>query len=376
MINDIVVEEIVCDDDLDVALALALLHDDESDLEDGEHREEVVPVDIEGFRVMSNTSFREHFRMDRIVFQRLVVEIGNHMRATNRIVRNRTPLDLCVLMGIWPLFNQDTFRSSGLHFGKKKGSIHFHYAYVIEVLREMRSRYIKWPDAQEREIIKAAFEENYGYPGVVGCIDGVSIEITAPLEDPQRFINRHDQYSMLVQAVCDHRLLYRDVYVGEPGCIGDVRNFNRSPLSLNLLTSPDFLSDGEHILGDGAYQPLTSKVLIPYTNNGHLSQRQRTHNFLLSACRSKVENSFALLRAKNRRLKKLPMRNPFLVSDHIMASFVLHNFIILGGNDAEGLPPVNPPIVPDAEYQRLLDDAKTAGALKRAYISLTLHPED
>lgn len=43
--------------------------------------------------------------------------------------------------------------------------------------------------------------------------------------------------------------------------LGDARNFERSPLSLNLLTSPDMLTDGEHIVGDGAYQPLTSKVL-------------------------------------------------------------------------------------------------------------------
>lgn len=77
------------------------------------------------------------------------------------------------------------------------------------------------------------------------------------------------------------------------------------------------------------------QVIIPYVNDGGLSRRQRTHNYLLSACRSKIENSFALLRARSRRLKKLPMRNPHLVVDHIMASFVLHNFILLEGNDAE-----------------------------------------
>lgn len=167
-----------------------------------------------------------------------------------------------MLMGIWPLFNQDTFRSTGLHFGKKKNSIHFHYSYIIELLREMGPRYIKWPDERERETIKAGFEEKYGYVGVVGCIDGVNVDITAPLENPQQFVNRHDQYSMLVQAVCDDKLQYRDVYCGEAGAIGDARNFERSPLGLNLLTSPDMLSDDEHIVGDGAYQPLTSKVLL------------------------------------------------------------------------------------------------------------------
>lgn len=181
------------------------------------------------------------------------------MQMQDKIKRNRTPFELCVLMGIWPLFNPDTFRSSGLHFGKKKMVIHYHYGYIIQALREMAPRYIKWPDAYEREIIKAEFEDKYGYAGAVGCMDGVNIDVTAPLEQAQRYVNRHDRYSVLVQAVCDHRLLYRDVYAGEAGCIGDVRNFDRSPLSLNLLTSPDLLSEGEHILADGAYT-LTDKV--------------------------------------------------------------------------------------------------------------------
>lgn len=88
---------------------------------------------------------------------------------------------------------------------------------MIELLRELAPRYIKWPDEREREDIKTSFEEKYGYVGVVGCIDGVNIDVTAPLENPQQFVNRHDQYSMLVQAVCDHNLQYRDVYVGEAG---------------------------------------------------------------------------------------------------------------------------------------------------------------
>ena len=75
--------------------------------------------------------------------------------------------------------------------------------------------------------------------------------------------------------------------------------------------------------------------MIPYGDDGNVEEWMRTHNMLLSACRVRIENSFALLRAKNRRLKYLPMRNPYLVRSHIMASFVLHNFIKLEGNECE-----------------------------------------
>lgn len=123
----------------------------------------------------------------------------------------------------------------------------------------MSPQYIKWPGPLERDVIRTDFERRYGYPGVVCLMDGVHIMLTAPLEQPQRYINRHDCHSVLVQAVCDNRLLYRDLYVGEPGSSGDRRMFDRSPLSNNLLLRPDMLSRGEHILADGAYA-LTDKV--------------------------------------------------------------------------------------------------------------------
>ena len=93
-------------------------------------------------------------------------------------------------------------------------------------------------------------------------MDGVHIDITAPLEQAQRYVNYHERYSILVQAICDNKILYRDIYVGEPGSIGDARNFRRSPISNNLLLREDMLSDGEHILADGAYT-LSDKVSHP-----------------------------------------------------------------------------------------------------------------
>lgn len=165
----------------------------------------------------------------------------------------RTPVVVCLLFTIWILGNPDPFRNAANEFFTSKSSIHYHYVIMIQCLRELASRYIRWPDARERDVIKHEFERRYGYPGVVGVIDGTHITITAPLEQKRKYVNRHHNYSVIAQAVCGHNKLFRDIFVGQPGSVGDARTFSRSPLCRNLIRGAPFISDDEHLLGDGAY---------------------------------------------------------------------------------------------------------------------------
>lgn len=74
-------------------------------------------------------------------------------------------------------------------------------------------------------------------------------------------------------------------------------------------------------------------MMMPYENNGHLTAAQLNFNTKLSQCRVRVENAFARAKGKWRRLKFLYARNQAYVVDHITASFVLHNFQILHGEE-------------------------------------------
>lgn len=73
-------------------------------------------------------------------------------------------------------------------------------------------------------------------------------------------------------------------------------------------------------------------MMIPFPNNGRLNPLQRNYNKKLSQCRVRVENSYALAKGKWRRLKHIHAVRPDVVTDHIIASFVLHNFVILHGD--------------------------------------------
>lgn len=293
-----------------------------------------VTVNLNEYHTMHDPVFKMHFRMSRRVFELLVQTVGNHLYERRILQRHKTDVQDMLLMVLWVLATPDSFRSVALRFGRRPSTLWKFYSYIIMALRELAPRFIAWPTDGERRTIKEAFERATGFPGVIGCIDGTHVNISAPLEDAAHYVNRHDTHSMNVQAVVDHTLLVRHLHVGEVGSMNDSRVFRRSPLLHDLLKDGHdrIINDDEHLLGDGAY-PLSSFMLIPFPNDGHLTEAQRGFNRRLSQGRVRVENAFARAKGKWRRLKYLHARNQSIVLDYIVASFVVHNFVILNGED-------------------------------------------
>ncbi|KAE8738906.1 hypothetical protein FOCC_FOCC015607 [Frankliniella occidentalis] len=208
--------------------------------------------------------------------------------------------------------------------------LHVYYAVIIFVLSELSERYVRWPLPGERIAISDGCERRSGFPGVVGAVDASYIPLcTAPVIEPQRYINRHHDYAVSLQGVVDPTLVFRDIYVGEPRSLHDSRVFRRCPLSRKFLEDDTLPDQDQHILGDSGYI-LTDKVLTPYRNNGNLTVRQ-DYNAMMSSSRSMVERAFGFLKMKWRRLFFLSARKPVLVVRTIVASVVLHNFLILQG---------------------------------------------
>lgn len=140
--------------------------------------------------------------------------------------------------------------------------VHNIYVVIIEALREKADEYIRWPTAEERNVIRRTLEEPSDFRGIVEIIDGCNVPITAPEENKADHRDYHHQSSIKMQAVCDNKLLVRDLYVGEPGSLHDARVFRRSPLGTNLQLMPQLLSPGEHIIGDKAYMLLEQVISL------------------------------------------------------------------------------------------------------------------
>lgn len=152
----------------------------------------------------------------------------------------------------------------------------------------------------------------------------------------------------------------------------DMRVFRLSNVE-SMFTDENFPNDS-HILGDAAYR-LHKYVMVPFKDNGHLTDRQINFNKRLSASRMIVERSLALLKGRFRStLDILPMRRVDLIPKYIIACCILHNICLLK-NDLIDIPIViNEPYIAQAQLEN--NNEQEEGMDKRNAIMYLLPNND
>lgn len=126
-----------------------------------------------------------------------------------------------------------------------------------------------------------------------------------------------------MQAVCDHEMMIRDVFIGYPGSVHDSRVFRNSPLCTEIVNRcHDF-----HLLGDSGY-PCMVNLLTPFKDRGNLTAIQSNFNSKLSTNRYVIEHCFGLLKQKWRQLYHIRLRKINDIVHFIRACCVLHNLAI------------------------------------------------
>lgn len=168
---------------------------------------------------------------------------------------------------------------------------------------------------------------------MIGVIDGCHIPIMQPYNNPTNYYNRKAFHSVILQAVCDNKRRFIDVHIGVPGRCHDARVYRNSPLFQNIMYQ-NLIPNTNHIIGDAAY-PLSRFLIVPYKDNGHLTERQSRYNKKLSSIRSTIERAFALLKGKFRKLKYLEMYNLDLINYAIASACILHNLILTEEGDCD-----------------------------------------
>ena len=251
----------------------------------------------------------------------------------------RAPVELGkqIFITIWMLANPECIRLVSDRFDISRSTCYEVYMRVCTtVTNNLAQRCIHLPEGKDARNTIQKFEEQRGFPGILGAIDGTHIPIQAVLKDPEKYINRKSFHSVQLQVVCDMDMKFIDVFCGFPGSVHDARVFRNSPLFVDAERNKDLLFPGNsHWIGDTAY-PLKPWILTPYKDTGCLTRQQQHYNFIHSSTWMVVERSLALL--KNRFWKlKTSMLVPKIkdVPVVVVAACVLHNICLTNEDDID-----------------------------------------
>lgn len=125
-------------------------------------------------------------------------------------------------------------------------------------------------------------------------------------------------------------------------------------------------------MGDAAYN-IHEHLMVPFRDNGHLTNRQKNYNYCHSSARMAIERAFALLKGRFRSLLTvLDMDRVDLIPEFIMACCILHNICFLKNDDFPITESNVFETVSDSNRQLTNERCNNAAQLKRDIISNNL----
>ncbi|CAM5083473.1 unnamed protein product [Natator depressus] len=252
-------------------------------------------------QVWDDSQWLRNFCMCKGTFMELCDLLSPALKHKNTKMRAALTVHKQVAIALWKLAMPDSYQSVGNQFGVGKSTVGVAVMQVANTITELLlSKVVTLGNVQ---VILDGFAA-MGFPNCGGAIDGTHIPILGPDHQDSQYINRKGYFSMVLQALVDHKGCFTNINVGWLGKVHDARIFRNSGLFKWLqegIYFPDqkiTVGDVEMpivILGDPAY-PLMPWLMKPYT--GTLDSSQELFNYRLSKCRMVVECAFGRLKGR------------------------------------------------------------------------------
>ncbi|CAN0909454.1 Protein ALP1-like [Linum grandiflorum] len=226
-------------------------------------------------------SFESLFRISRKTFDYICSLVKDDMEAkhSNICDVNGKPLTTRdqVAIALRRLSSGESLASTGNSLGINQSTVSQVTWRFVEALEESGTSHLQWPTSEtEMDQIKAKFKKIRGLPNCCGAIDTTHILMTVPTvnQSHEVWIDREKKFSMVLQAVVDPDMRFRDVTVGFPGSLSDAVILQSSGFfklceegkrlngkTKTLLEGTEEL--GEYILGDAGF-PLLKWLITPF----------------------------------------------------------------------------------------------------------------
>lgn len=92
---------------------------------------------------------------------------------------------------------------------------------VTDCLVRQSPQFIKMPTQQESVHVNKGFHDIFGFPNVIGAVNGTHIRIKSPSTDEHLYVNRKNYHSINVKGVCDSKLRFINIVSKWPGSTRD-----------------------------------------------------------------------------------------------------------------------------------------------------------
>ncbi|KAK2633749.1 hypothetical protein Ddye_028541 [Dipteronia dyeriana] len=288
--------------------------------------------------------FESVFKISRKTFDYICSLVKEDMtaRQSSFAFSNGKHLSLndMVAVALRRLGSGESLSNIGDSFGLNQSTVSQITWRFVEAMEEKALHHLQWPTTEaEMENLKSKFEKIRGLHNCCGAIDITHIVMNIPAVDLSNnvWLDREKSYSMILQAIVDPEMRFRDIITGWPGSLNDALVLQSSGFfklaedGKRLNGKKLQLSEGtelrEYIVGDAGF-PLLPWLLTPYHGKG-LSDNQAEFNKRHSATRMVAQMALARLKEVWRIIHGvmwMPDKNR--LPRIVLVCCLLHNIII------------------------------------------------
>ncbi|XP_048695890.2 mitochondrial calcium uniporter regulator 1 isoform X1 [Caretta caretta] len=162
-------------------------------------------------QVWDNSQWLRNFCMRKGTFMELCDLLSPALKRMNTKMRAALTVEKRVAIALWKLATPDSYRSVGNQFGVGKSTVGAAVMQVAHAIKDLLiSRVVTLGNVQ---VIVDGFAA-MGFPNCGGAIDGTHIPILAPEHQAAEYINRKGYFSIVLQALVDHKGRFTNINVG------------------------------------------------------------------------------------------------------------------------------------------------------------------
>ncbi|XP_068311673.1 protein ALP1-like [Pyrus communis] len=288
--------------------------------------------------------FESVFKLSRKTFDYICSLVSEDMMAKSAhfVFTSGKPLSLHdqVAVALRRLSSGESLVTIGDSFGVNHSTVSQVTWRFVEAMEERGLHHLQWPSTEaEMTEVKSKFQKIRGFPNCCGVIDTTHIMMCLPASDPtsNAWLDQEKNHSMVLQAIVDPDMRFRDIVTGWPGKMKDWSVFQSSNFyqlcekgerlngkRLELSTGLDIR---EYIIGDLGF-PLLPYLVIPYEGK-ELPEPKAQFNKRHYATQKVAQRALARLKDRWRIIQGVMWRpDKHRLPRIILVCCLLHNIVI------------------------------------------------